>query len=257
MSMPPPPIPLEPGETLVMSGGRSWHAWLFTIVLTPMLCAFLPLCALPWLFSGRYWLTQRRLIFKTPLGAPQVMVLKDLTDLDVVGKRATLTLKHARGSITMRFVEDFQRVWGAIILLAELPVPTQLGAPQVHYRVAPVSLTFPGGFQAGYGVSFNRQLVFLPNERPRHTVAEGAKLAGQLALALVGVHVSRFQAKLPFDVWLGLWRHLSTAEFDALLSKAAQARGGRVLPLEQLEHETPTLYRMGELKVRASQPLFS
>ncbi|MFT3711943.1 MAG: hypothetical protein QM817_30245 [Archangium sp.] len=256
MSMP-PPLPLEPGETLVMSGGRGWHAWLFTIVLMPMLCAFVPLFALPWLFSGRYWLTQRRLIFKTPLGKPQVMLLKELKNLEVVGKRATLSLQHPGGTITMRFIEDFHRVWGAILLLAELPVPTQLGAPQVHYRVAPSTLTFPGGFQAGYGVSFNRQLVFLPNERPRNTVAEGAKIAGQLALALVGVHMARYQAKLPFDVWLGLWRHLSTAEFDALLSKTAALRGGRVLPLENLEHESPTLYRAGELKLRAATPLFS
>lgn len=215
----------------------------------------LPLFVLPWLISGRYWLTQRRLIFKSPLGKPQVMNLKDLSGLEVVGKRSTLSLRHPSGRITMRFVEDFHRLWGALILLTELPVPAELGAPQVQYRVARATLTFPGGYQAGMGVSFNRQLVFLPNERPRNSLAEAGKVAGQLALALVGVGVARYQARLPFDLWLGLWRHLPTEEFDALLMKTARVRGGRVLSINDLTHDSPTLYRAGEIKVRTSQPL--
>jgi hypothetical protein len=34
-----PPVALEPGEAIVMSGGRSWHFWLYTVVFLPMLCA--------------------------------------------------------------------------------------------------------------------------------------------------------------------------------------------------------------------------
>jgi len=242
---------------LLMSGGRSWHAWLFTIVLMPMACAMLPLFLLPWLLSGRYWLTQRRLIFKSPLGNPQVVALRDITDLRVTGKRSTLKLVHPQGTLALRFAEDFRRLWGAIILLAELPVPEQLGAPQVHYKAAPASLKFPGGWQHGFGVNFNRSLVFLPNERPKRNAVEAGKLAGQLALALVGVHVSVYQAQLPFDLWLSLWRHLSTAEFEALLHKAAEVRGGRVMPVNDLVHESPTTYRAGEVQVRASQPLLA
>ena len=254
---PPGPVPLEPGETILLAGGRSWHAWLYTIVFLPMACVMVPLCVLPWLFSGRYWLTQRRLIFKSPLGSPKVMALKDLSGIEVVGERSTLTVRHAGGSITLRFAADFRRLWGALILLGELPVPESLGTPQVRYRASPVSLVFPGGFQAGFGVSFNRRLVFLPNERPRSTVGEAAKVAGQLALALIGVHVSRYQAQPPYDLWLSLWGHLSTAEFDALLTKTAQARGGRVVSLSDLTHESPTQYRAGELQFRASQPLLA
>ena len=209
------------------------------------------------MFSGRYWLTQRRLIFKTALGKPQVMALKDLTNIEAVGKRATLSVQGAGLWITMRFVEDFRRLWGAILLLSELPVPEAVSAPVVQYRAAPVSLTFPGGSQAGYGISFNRQFVFLPNERPRNNVAEVGKLAGQLALALVGFSVVTHQAQLPFDLWLSLWRHLPTEEFEALLGKTAALRGGRVIALSELTFDSATLYSAGALKIRASQPLLS
>jgi hypothetical protein len=255
--MKPCPVPLAPGETIVLSGGRSWHAWLFTIAVLPTACMLLPIFLLPWALSGRYWLTQRRLIFQTPLGKPQVMALQDLRQVDVVGRRATLSLRHAGGSITMRFVENFASLWGAIVLLTELPVPEAVGAPVVQFRAAPMSLTFPGGYQVGYGVAFNQQLVFFPNDRPRNTLAEAGKLAGQLALALVGVGVARYQARLPFDLWLSLWTHLPVSEFEALMKQAATQRGGTIIPVSQLTIDSPTQYRAGEHKLRAGQPLLS
>lgn len=45
--------------------------------------------------------------------------------------------------------------------------------------------------------------------------------------------------------------------FDALVTKAAASRGGRVIALEELTFDSPTLYRAGELEIRASQPLLS
>jgi len=164
-----PPVALEPGETVVMAGGRSWHFWLYTVVCLPMLCAMLPVAALPFVLSGQYWLTQRRLIFKSPLGQPKSVRLSELTGLDLVSTRATLTLRTAQQSVTVRFAEHFHRLWGALVLLSEFPVPQQLGAPQVQYRASPATVKFPGGWQQGYAVNFNRSGVFLPNENARHT----------------------------------------------------------------------------------------
>ena len=257
MNQTPPPVALEPGETVLLSGGRNWQAWMFTFALMPMACVMMPAFLLPWVFSGRYWLTQRRLIFKSLLGSPQVMALSDLKGIEIVGRRSTLSLRHSTGTITIRFAEDFARLWGAIILLSELPVPESAGAPAVQFRASPVSLTFPGGSQAGYGVSFNRQVVFFPNDRPRNTIAEAGKLAGQLALAFVGVGVARYQAKLPFDLWLSLWQHLPTEQFETLLGTTATNRGGKVISINDLTFESPTIYRAGELKIRTAQPLLS
>jgi hypothetical protein len=253
--MNPPPIALEPGETIVISGGRSWHFWLYTLAFVPALCALLPLAVLPFLFSGRYWLTQRRLIFAAPIGPVKSLQLVDITGIDITSKRATITFKGAPQNITVRFAEDFHRLWGAVVLLSELPVPQQVSQPQVRFLASAATAKFPGGWQQGYAVNFNRSLVFIPNERPRNNVAEAGKLAGQLALALVGVHVSRTQAQLPFDLWLTLWSHLRTEEFESLLHETAGKRGGKVVPYEQLEVVSPLKFKLGEWSVSSRQPL--
>lgn len=255
--MNPPPIPLEPGETVVLSGARGWHFWLWTGVFVPMLCALLPLAVIPFLISGRYWLTQRRLIFKSPLGQPKSLRLADITGIELNAPRATLTVTTGRESITIRFAQHFARLAGAIQLMNELPVPEQGGAPQVKFVTSAATAKFPGGWQQGYAVNFNRSVVFLPNERARNTAAEAGKLAGQLALALVGVHVHRNQVQLPFDLWLSLWSHLSTDEFDALLRSTAEARGGRVIALEQLEVVSPQKFTTGDWTVSSKAALFS
>ena len=97
--------------------------------------------------------------------------------------------------------------------------------------------------------------MFLPNEKPRHTVREAGKLVGQLALTLVGVHVHRVQAQLPFDLWLSLWSHLSTDEFEALLHSTAEARGGRVAGLEEIEVTSPQKFKAREWSFVAKQPV--
>lgn len=255
--MNPPPIPLEPGETVVLAGSRGWHFWLWTAVFVPMLCAFVPLAVIPFLVSGHYWLTQRRLIFKSPLGQPKSLRLADITGIEITSRRATVTVNAGKESITIRFAKDFARLVGAIQLMNELPVPEQGGAPQVKFLSSAATAKFPGGWQQGHAVNFNRLVVFLPNERARNTAAEAGKLAGQLALALVGVHVHRNQVQLPFDLWLSLWSHLSTEEFDALLRSTAEARGGRVISLEQLEVLSPQQFKTADWTVKSSQPLFS
>lgn len=251
------PIPLEPGETVVIAGGRSWHFWLWTLAFSPLLCALLPVCAIPFLISGNYWLTQRRLIFKSPLGQPKSVVLSELTAVDFDMRTAKVELKTSKESITVRYAQHFARLSGAIALLSELPVPQQVGTPQVKFVSSPANAKFPGGWQQGHVVNFNRTVVFLPNEKPRNTAAEVGKMAGQLALALVGVHVYRNQAQLPFDLWLSLWSHLSTEEFDALLRATADARGGRVHALEHIEVVSPQQFKVAEWTVKSSQPLFN
>lgn len=253
--MTPPPIALEPGETVVLSGGRSWHVWLYTLAFAPALCALLPLAALPWLFSGRYWLTQRRLLFAPPLGPVKTVRLADITGVDLKASTAKLTVRTPQGHVTVRFAQDFARLWGALVLLTELPVPPQTAAAQVRYLGSVATAKFPGGWQQGYAVNFNRRVVFLPNEKPRRNLAEAGKLAGQLALALVGVHVSRAQAQLPFDLWLSLWSHLPTDDFDVLLQDTATARGGRVVPLEHLEVVTAQQLKHGDWLLNTRQPV--
>lgn len=251
------PISLEPGETVVLSGGRSWHCWLYTLALSPLACTmlFTPLVALPFFFSGQYWLTQRRLIFKAPLRDVKVIVLSSITGIDLVASRATMTVRSPAGDITLRFAEQFARLWGALALFNELPVPTSVAPPQQQFRASPATAKFPGGWQQGFAVNCNQRMVFLPNERPRSNVAEAGKVVGQLALALVGVHVHRSQAQLPFDLWLSLWSHLPNAEFDALLQEAAERRGGKVIGVHQLEVQSPQRFGIGEWTVSSRQPL--
>lgn len=234
------PIPLAPvaladGEQVVLSGGRSWHVWLFTAALLPSLCMLIPLAALPWLFSGRYWLTQRRLIWKPMLGKVKEIALKDITAVDVVGKRSTITVRGPQGSFSLRLIQGWSRLWGALVLFRQVPVPQRISEPRTTYRSVATMRVAGKVVQDGFGIVHAGEFVFLPREKSHHLGADGARVAGQLALALIGVSVVRYQAELPFDLWLSMWSHLDAGEFSELLREAAERRGGQVLPVRELQ----------------------
>lgn len=166
-------------------------------------------------------------------------------------------MKHQRGAFTLRFVQRFADLWGALVLLRELPVPHEVGPQQVSFRCSPVTLKFPNGFQEGFGVSFNELLFFLPSDKCRNTAAEAGKLAGQLALAVVGVTVTTSRAKRPYALWLWLWQHVSPEHFESLLHEAVELRGGQVVPFVDLRIESPNRAHANDLVFAATQPLFA
>jgi hypothetical protein len=256
----PTPVPsgvsLLDGEEVVLSGGPSWHAWLFSAALLPAVCALLPLFALPWIFTGHYWVTQLRLVWK-PLGRkPRSVMLDTITDVRVVGRRATVSTSSPQGRVSMRMVEGWKRLWGALLLFRQLPMPERLGVPRAAFQGQQAICVEGKVHQTGYGIVHKSRFTFLPQERRHHLGADAAKVAGQVALALVGFHAVTYRADLPFDTWLSLWSHLSDDEFAALLTKVAAARGGVAVPVGQLEPvEGRAWYRHQGIEFRMRQPL--
>ncbi|HUB08504.1 MAG TPA: hypothetical protein VMB50_15975, partial [Myxococcales bacterium] len=215
------------------------------------------LAAVPWFLSGRYWLTQKRIIWKRLGAKPQSMALKDIASISVGVRTFRLTLKGPTSKLTLRFVKNFKRLWGALILFRELPLPERVGTPRATYR-GQRSYRMQGNvMQEGYGVLHRESFFFLPKEDAHHLGADAAKLVGALALAAVGVHRVNSRADLPFDLWLSLWSYLSDDELDGLLRRAAEQRGGSAVSVGQLERlGTKAWYRHGSDEFRMRQPLW-
>jgi hypothetical protein len=252
----PPPIPLEPGEVVLLAGGRSWQVWLYSIVLLPMLCMLMPFALVPWAVTGRYWLTQRRLIWKPALGKPKVAPLAQIEGVDVVVKRATVGVRGPFGRFTLRFVADVHRLWGALVLFRQLPLPEAVGVPRRVVRSAPTLRVEGRSMQQGVAVAHQGRVVFLPKEGRRDTRVEAAKLAGFLALTLVGVRFVTHRAELPFDLWLRSWSHLPDDEFTQVLGDAARRLGGEVVAQQVLEPVAGKhVYRHGAVELRAQAAL--
>lgn len=254
-AVPPQEGLLEPGEVVLLSGGRSWHAWVYTVLFLTVGCMCFPLAAVPWLVSCRYWLTQRRLLVQTPFSFHAV-ALADVSRLEVTPTRATLSLSHRGATLTLRFVEHFRDLWSALTLLREVPVPAIAEAARLTPASGPCTASFRGGFQQGYGVTFTQRFFFLPGDVPRNTAAEFARLGAKVAFSLAGGPVGAQRPLRPWGLWLGLWTHLDPASFEALLARTVETFGGSVQPVAELTVTTPQKATSGEVTYASATPLF-
>lgn len=230
----PPPFPLAEGEVVVSTGGPSWVVWVFGAALAPLLCVLVPVALLPWVVSGRFWLTQRRLIWKSRWGKPKELAIAQITQVKIVGSRQTVSVKSEQGGLTVRLSTNWRELWGALLLFRQVPLPERVGPPRASFTGQRTLCVEGGNRQEGYLVFHRDRAFFLPNQPRHHLAADVAKLGARAALALVGATVVTYQAELPFELWLSLWRHLPDEELAALLERTTQSRGG-------------VMARMGEL----------
>jgi hypothetical protein len=96
-------------------GEPLWRTSLSVIVIMLLYLLFL---LWPWLLSGRYWLTTRRLIWRRHLGRPVHLRLDEI-QADRIRAFAWTQGLHVPGerAVVLRFVKGLPQLWGGILLL--------------------------------------------------------------------------------------------------------------------------------------------
>lgn len=176
--MPASPLPLERGEVILLSQGMhpfgrlwllvalpgglclggymllglliSWFdpaarssdpLWLTTLITVLSMLAYAAFLLWPWLLSGRYWLTTRRLIWRPRLGRAAQLPLASLRPAAIRAFAWTQTLQ-VRGERTLRvrFARGLAHLWGGLRLLQTPGLARALEAPPAAAPEAPVAL---------------------------------------------------------------------------------------------------------------------
>lgn len=164
------------GTYLTPSSGSDplWQTSLSVIVIMLFFLLFL---LWPWLLSGRYWLTTRRVIWQPHLG--RVVELP----LDAIQPHAIRAFAWTQGlqvrgerAVILRFVQGLSQLWGGILLL-QTPglahtledVPSASPArPQVAFIPHATCSNTPG--RSGLMVFSSDFVAFIPTELQDHAV---------------------------------------------------------------------------------------
>ena len=260
------PFKLQPDERILLRGGFggtiSWM-WLFTFLPMCLFC-FSPLVILqsvaaglkhhypfvvvwglflppllvagfwPLLRSGRYWLTTERLIWKPRIGRLRELALADVRTDEIVAKKlwASLRVRGRRESLSLRYIGGLERLWGGILLLAEMDAD---GLPATGKGVADVAWWRA---HRGKGLSGQPGLVvlrpgyvaFLPTGASKNLGREFFKESVGKAISDALGRKEKFpaEAELPFDVLVGLMSERDPAEFDQFVWDAVEQHEGLV-----------------------------
>ncbi|MBV9123575.1 MAG: hypothetical protein JO112_09475, partial [Planctomycetes bacterium] len=253
------PFALQPGEKVLLRGGfGGMFGWVWTIPLVGLfLAGLIPLIVLgvvgknapvqaggavcggvflvillitaswPYLLSGRYWLTNRRLFWKPRLRRVRSIPLAELRECNLRARPITSSLLiRGKRRLSLRFIGGMERLWGGLMLFRQLSpqdfrpqgMPTGDMAWWTAYRRQRVSL------QKGLAILRPDYFAFLPSEA-------GVNLLGELAkgaTGLVGVHWTRARAKMPLDLLVQELRGRDPDHFDRNIFETAQRFGGLI-----------------------------
>lgn len=192
------------------------------LIITPLMVV---IGVVPWLRSGRYRLTNRRISYKPTVGAVKEIALTDIRHLGGMGDgKQGLTIESADTKIKIRNVTKSQRLWGAICLYR---VPGMADA--LPDAVAPVSFVAVRGFrQTGRGRFAKGTLVLRPEKAfylPDSTDGDALKEAMQ-ALARNKVTM---RAELPTAEYVERLSNVGDAQFDEIVGRLCLRLGGEEL----------------------------
>jgi hypothetical protein len=292
------PFALKPGERLLLKGGfGGLFGWVWTCTALPftvlgmgslivtdvvkdlmkgdvsgtcVALVFLPIVLLvglwPWLRSGRYWLTTRRLVWAPYLGKRQSMSASEVADSAIgpplLGVMTSSLRVRCVRCLTLRYISGLERLWGALWILDEF---ARLDLKPEHAGfedAACLPATRQKGLSVveGFLVLRPAYVAFLPSGSATHL---GRRVAWDVAWMLVGVTWTEARAKPPFDLLVPLLCAHDPAEFDSRIANVVEDHGGLLWRLSQVEKisrdEHPFALRealvMRKGKVRLRAPL--
>ncbi len=226
--------------TQTLEGDR----WAFFGDLVCLLLWPIPLALWPWLLSGTYWLTTRRVIWKPRIGKAVGLSLAEI-DLERIRAGALTHSLHLRGArpLTLRFIHRIEQVWGGILLLrtpgiadaveraaqepAE-PAAQEPAEPTAQEPAEPAALvwtaTWTQGIHYQYGQAVLRRddLAFIPWYPQFNAWAQLAKQATYAILSLA----APVRPRLPLEPILIHLIHLPETALDPVIETLVQSHDG-------------------------------
>jgi hypothetical protein len=258
---------LEPGEWMALRGGFGGHIkWLscglwsfFTLVCVVasvvglflgwftgrpgqlwgmivfgLFCLLMAL--IPYLQSGRYLITNRRVFYWPTVGRSVFMRISQIERVDYKNSTSTLHLHlSTKQVIRIRYVSSARQLWGALLFYSlpymDQPVPP-LGDPAT--MIAHRGYWQEGmRMQNGTMVITPQSVCFFPDvPKPVHL---GKELLKHLALGVVHAHHVRITPMLPVIDYLSRLAQGGTDWFEARLIELAELMGGERFAPDQAQ----------------------
>jgi hypothetical protein len=198
------------------------------------------LTALPFLCSGRYWLTNLRLCWKPRLRAMISVPLRaiDVERLSVWDATSSLRIRGEM-PVSLHCVGNLDRLWGGLMLFAKLeefePAEMEGGTQAVAWW--PAQCVDSLSKQQGIAVLRPEYFAFLPVGEKVNVVGKVAGFAvRELADKVLGIEPDeRLEKKLPMDLLLEVLHERHPLELDACVHQAADQHDGIVWGPEDAE----------------------
>lgn len=257
-----PPIPLHGNEVILLHGGLRPLGWawivpmlLFAVYMVLMsvllvaanttqplegdrwaffgnlLCFLLwpiPIALWPWLLSGTYWLTTRRVIWKPRVGKAAGLPLSEIDLKHIRAGAVTHTLRlHGAQRLTLRFIHKIEQVWGGILLLrtpgiADAVERAAREPAETACLVWTATWTQGVNFKYGQAVLRRNDLAFIPWQPKFNAWVQLAKQATYAIFSLA----APVQPRLPLEPVFAHLIHLSEAALDPVIDTLVQSHDG-------------------------------
>ncbi|WP_157369786.1 hypothetical protein [Zavarzinella formosa] len=208
-----------------------WGERLFALVFMPVLLLYV---FWPWVRSGRYWLTNKRLIWLPRWGKLQTLDLEEVDpdDIKPVSAHRGLKVPGESRKISIRYVRGISRLWGGIEMMIDAEDldlnPDRSGVADVAW------------WPAVEGRRLNRRLgimVLRPNLMAFLPTEANVNLAGDFLKQLGGKVIQDFRGKedsaktkksIPYDSLLGIMSEQSEESFDEFIWDTAENVEGAI-----------------------------
>jgi len=170
-------MPLGLLSTWLNPAGRSSDPlWLTTLITGLLMLGYAAFLLWPWLLSGRYWLTTRRLIWRPNLGHAMQVPLDALQSAAIRAFAWTQTLQvRGEQTVRVRCAAGLAQLWGGLLLLQtpgvaraleEPPASegTSAAAPAVPLALLPHAACTSAPGRSGLAVLTRDLVAFIPAE---------------------------------------------------------------------------------------------
>ncbi|HLL61384.1 MAG TPA: hypothetical protein VK338_06730 [Candidatus Nitrosocosmicus sp.] len=222
------PLDLAKDEYILMSGGMSptfLIAWILPMMIVTIPGLFigfgfflLPLTLLPYLLSGKYYLTTESLYWKPTLRALKKVQLTNVKPLSIeVGVFTKSLYIKDDYKLSLRFISKLDKLWGALIFYSDnyirncMKTAMSRGYSNQSQNIKISKSTFSKGFasQIGTGIYTPEYVAFIPST-PQTNVNEVGLV---ITLSFIGVRRFKVQTSFPiFELLSSLQEHETNHE---------------------------------------------
>lgn len=165
-------MPLGLLATWLNPAGRSSDPlWLTTLIMVLLMLGYTTFLLWPWLLSGRYWLTTRRLIWRPHLGRARQVPLDALQSAAIRAFAWTQTLQvRGEQTVRVRFTAGLAQLWGGLLLLQTpgvaraLEEPPAAEGPAASVVLIPHATCTSAPGRSGMAVLAGDFVAFIPAE---------------------------------------------------------------------------------------------